>query len=563
MDVVKAVRDYIAKTIQDAAGMKVLLLDEETTSIVSMVYSQTEILQKEVFLVERVDVPNREPMTHLRCIAILRPTNATIDALIAELRRPKYSQYDLVFTNVLNDNQIEKLAQADDQEVVRNVHEMYADYYAIDAHLFSLNLVGCTDSQGAWNKKVFKRALKGLLAVLLSLKKRPVIRFAKGSDACRQLGEEVSYQIDQQAEVFDFRQSHDVQPLLMIIDRRDDPVTPMLNQWTYQAMVHELMGIIKNRVSLAGVPKAPKELPEVVLSSDNDEFYRSNMYRNFGEIGQSIRTLVEQFQSKTKSHENIESIEDMKAFVENYPQFRSMSGTVSKHVTLVGELSRLVEVHDLLSVSEVEQELACQSSQSESTSKVRSLLTDPKVTPANKLRLVLLYALRYEKQSKTIDEFVEMLHRADVPDDLRSVLPALMRYASSSAPERQSDLFGVKGASGLFKHVTSGLKGVDNIYTQHTPLLSNMLEQLAKGKLKESNYPFCRGQMKDKPQDVFIFMVGGTTYEEAKAVAAFNEANPHMRVVLGGTNVHNFDSFCDEIRLSTGGVAASGNGSRR
>jgi vacuolar protein sorting-associated protein 45 len=40
-----------------------------------MVYSQTEILQKEVFLVERVDVTNREPMTHLRCMAFLRPTN--------------------------------------------------------------------------------------------------------------------------------------------------------------------------------------------------------------------------------------------------------------------------------------------------------------------------------------------------------------------------------------------------------------------------------------------------------------------------------------------------------
>ena len=29
---------------------------------------------------------------------------------------------------------------------------------------------------------------------------------------------------------------------------------------------------------------APKELPEVVLSSENDEFYRGNMYRNFGEV---------------------------------------------------------------------------------------------------------------------------------------------------------------------------------------------------------------------------------------------------------------------------------------
>ena len=53
------------------------------------------------------------------------------------------------------------------------------------------------------------------------------------------------------------------------------------------------------------------------------------------------------------------------AFVENYPQFKKMSGTVAKHVTVVGELSRLVGQHNLLEVSEVEQELACQSDHNE------------------------------------------------------------------------------------------------------------------------------------------------------------------------------------------------------
>jgi len=47
--------------------------------------------------------------------------------------------------------------------------------------------------------------------------------------------------------------------------------------------------------------------------------------------------------------------------VENYPQFRKMSGTVSKHVTVVSELSRLVGEHSLLEISELEQDMACKS----------------------------------------------------------------------------------------------------------------------------------------------------------------------------------------------------------
>jgi vacuolar protein sorting-associated protein 45 len=54
--------------------------------------------------------------------------------------------------------------------------------------------------------------------------------------------------------LFDFRQP-EVPPVLLIIDRREDPITPLLNQWTYQAMVHELIGIKNNIVNLRYIIK--------------------------------------------------------------------------------------------------------------------------------------------------------------------------------------------------------------------------------------------------------------------------------------------------------------------
>ncbi len=54
------------------------------------------------------------------------------------------------------------------------------------------------------------------------------------------------------------------------------------------------------------------------------------------------------------------------AFVENYPQFKKMSGTVTKHITVVGELSRLVGSFNLMDISECEQEIVCQSDHSQS-----------------------------------------------------------------------------------------------------------------------------------------------------------------------------------------------------
>jgi hypothetical protein len=37
-----------------------------------------------------------------------------------------------------------------------------------------------------------------------------------------------------QVAVFDFG-THRTSPVVLLVDRRDDPVTPLLTQWTYQA----------------------------------------------------------------------------------------------------------------------------------------------------------------------------------------------------------------------------------------------------------------------------------------------------------------------------------------
>lgn len=58
-----------------------------------MVYAQSEILQREVFLFERLDMMNREIMRHMKCIVFVRPTKENIEHLAKELKSPKYGFY--------------------------------------------------------------------------------------------------------------------------------------------------------------------------------------------------------------------------------------------------------------------------------------------------------------------------------------------------------------------------------------------------------------------------------------------------------------------------------------
>ena len=72
-------------------------------SMVSVVYSQSELLQKEVFLVELIESTSmsREPMSHLKAIYFLRPTSENIQHLRRQLASPRFGEYHICTSLVL------------------------------------------------------------------------------------------------------------------------------------------------------------------------------------------------------------------------------------------------------------------------------------------------------------------------------------------------------------------------------------------------------------------------------------------------------------------------------
>lgn len=554
MVLVTAVRDYIYRMLKDISGMKVLVLDSHTVSIVSVAYSQSELLQKEVFLVELVDSvsKSKESMSHLKAIFFLRPTSENVQLLRRQLASPRFGEYHLFFSNILKDTQIHNLADSDEQEVVQQVQEFYADFVAIDPYHFTLNvksnhiymLPAVVDPPSSqW---FCDQVVDGIAAVFLALKRRPVIRYQRTSDIAKRIAQETAkLMYQQESGLFDFRRT-EVSPLLLVLDRRDDPVTPLLNQWTYQAMVHELIGIQDNKVDLRGVGKIPKDQQEVVLSSEQDAFFKTNMYENFGDIGMNIKRLVDEFQQIAKSNQSIQTIEDMAKFVDNYPEYRKMQGNVSKHVTLVTEMSKIVEERKLMLVSQTEQELACNGSQVAAFEAVTNLLNNESISDIDRLRLVMLYALRYEKESpvQLMQLFNKLASRSP------KYKPGLVQFLLKQAgvDKRTGDLFGNRDLLNIARNMARGLKGVENVYTQHQPLLFQTMESIIKGRMRDVDYPFVGNHFQQsRPQEVVIFIVGGTTYEESRSVALQNASNSGIRFILGGSVVLNSKRFLKDL----------------
>jgi vacuolar protein sorting-associated protein 45 len=96
---------------------------------------------------------------------------------------------------------------------------------------------------------------------------------------------------------------------LIIYDRSEDPVTPLLTQWTYQAMVHDNFQIIHNIVNVK------KE--KLVFSSKEDDFLNENKDKVFADVASIIKDKIDNI-SKDKN-DDMQSFDDIKKYIENLP----------------------------------------------------------------------------------------------------------------------------------------------------------------------------------------------------------------------------------------------------
>lgn len=124
-------------------------------------------------------------------------------------------------------------------------------------------------------------------------------------------------------------------------------------------------------------------------------------------------------------------------------------------------------------------------------------------------------------------------------------------------------------------------QGVEHNLLAHKPMLTEQIDEVVTGKLSPSDYPWIGATAREaryaddahsrrfaivasvafggderfrspvlcrrSVTDLIIFVVGGITFEEARCVHELNAASKGLRIVLGGTNVHNSTTFLREL----------------
>ncbi|KOB60183.1 hypothetical protein PFHG_02018 [Plasmodium falciparum HB3] len=623
--------EYLNLIIHRVKGYKVLVLDDETKSIISLIFSHSYILEKEIFLTlnfndknifediynnnndkkENFDFMNYKikNLKHLKVIFLLRPTYTNILRLMSELKKPLFSEYYIFFTNTINDIYIEKLAKADEFDVIKNIIEYYIDTYVLHDYLFHLNI--------DYTSFLYKNDHK----FIDKEKKKKELNYFKQYNNNNNINSNNNYSSDGRYEKLtieefnklegnnnmiydnnnnnnninsgninyshfnlsiehinnDNRNNSNItlymnQIVQRIIDglfsflccirqvpdviynrhskiyRNEDPITPLLTQWTYQSMLHELIGIENNKINL-NCNNKEEEQQQIVMSCNYDDFYNEHLFDNFGDLGQAVKNYVDIYQEETSKKTNLESIDDIQKFIDIYPNYKKLSGNVTKHVNILHKFSDIVQKRQLFYISELEQSIACYHTKNDHFKQVIDTIKNYTYTNYDVLRLSLLYSLKYADEQH-INVIKNELAKRNIQKDQILLIDALLLYSSQQTKYNQ--LFKEQTFLNLAKTtITRTIKGTSNVFTLHKSYLYYLLEDIIKYKINTQLYTttnllHTEPTLNKKINSIVVFFIGGATYEEYRDVQHLSKKY-NISIVLGSTHMHNSQSFLADV----------------
>ncbi|KPA80183.1 vacuolar protein sorting-associated protein 45- like protein [Leptomonas pyrrhocoris] len=544
---------YLNRMLPRDKTMKVLLVDDNVLPMIASAFSQTELLTHGVYLVESLNSAARQRnlMKMLRCYILLRPTLASVEAAGAELRMAKYRNYHVLFCGAASAEMLDRLAQADNDSLVEQVQEIFCDFNAVNKDAFVLEMPSPQSLvSSAVPAMQVRRLAEGLASLMVAQRRRPYIRYQRSSPFVQRVAAELVSILKSDPALYDYPARDSV---LLLLDRSDDPLTPLLTPWTYQAMLHEHVGLRSNTLKLPPDVQGAEE-EGYVFSERDDAFFEHNMFSNWGDLCNNVKKYVDQCKAALNLDRSTATLEELKSFMQNIPQTKSLTGAVTKHTTVTTYLSSEIKRRNLLEMSLLEQDMIASSSQSDHWSRLQAFASRPSTAQEDLTRLCLIYHLRYE-QPGGASQVTQYLDRVEANYAL--VLRKLRQYYGVNRPTDR--LF---AATGVMATIMKTLVDVGNIYTQHEPVLKRTLLQLYSGQLESAAYPYLSqptsssgggGGMTSveyKPKEVMVYMCGGYTFEEAALIHAVN-----TQTAFKPNDVSNFATGGLGVRASIGGEA--------
>ncbi|PGH02945.1 hypothetical protein AJ79_07482 [Helicocarpus griseus UAMH5409] len=560
----------ILDTIRFTGGRewKVLVVDEGSRKLIDNAVKEDDILNENVTNIEQIE--HRRPMNKdMDAVYILSPLPHIVDCVMADFERRRYRKTFLIWISNLDPqlrHRIQRSNMARDQ--IADFRVMNINFFPRESHvaIFRDPWSFPTLFHPACNNLIkghLDDLAQRIVSICVSLGEYPLIRYYRPKNAtheasvlCSHLARFVQEGLDEYAQYREDYPPPSQRPrgILYILDRSMDLLSPLVHEFTYQAMAHDLLPIkegdkVTYKTTL-NEGHSNQEVREMEIT-ENDGIWVDSRHLHMKDL---LGKLVEDFNkfraanpqfNDTEDTANVNTIKDMLA---GLSEFQEGKNSYTLHLNMAQECMKLFQERKLVDVASVEQSLATGLDEDYKKPKnladqLVRLLDEGGVGPSDRLRLIALYLLY--RDGLLAGDIRKLLAHSQLPPQDGEVLynldllGARVEKALKDSKPKPEPLFAQKTPVQVTEDDTSLSRFECN--------LKLLLTEQNKGTLDTSVFPYTRPQLdpdgtmgqenvsqaslrsakptwaRTRPsaaeprQRIIVFMAGGATFSEARA----------------------------------------------
>ncbi|KAL3814916.1 hypothetical protein ACJIZ3_016184 [Penstemon smallii] len=504
-----------SKSGDSRSSWKVLIMDKVTVKVMSHTCKMADITDQGVSLVEDL-FRRRQPLPSLDAIYFIQPSKENVVMFLSDMsgREPLYKKAYVFFSSPVPKDLVNRIKN--DTSVLPRIgalREMNLEYFSIDSQGFITDHEMALEElfgENAGNSRRFDACLNvmatRIATVFASLKEFPFVRYkaAKGLDDATMTTSRDLVPTKLAAAIWDnittykssipnFPQTETCE--LLIVDRSVDQVAPVIHEWTYDAMCHDLLDLDGNKY-VHEVPSKSGGQPErkEVLLEDHDPVWLELRHAHIAEASERLHEKMTNFVSKNKAAQLQQrdgselSTRDLQKMVQALPQYNEQMEKLSIHVEIAGKINKIIRDVGLRELGQLEQDLVFGDAGTKEV--INFLRTKQEGMCENKLRVLMIYASVYPEKFEG-DKALKLMQLAKLsPEDMKAVKNMKLLEGSDSR-KASSGTFSLKFDSAKRKHASrKDRTGEEETWAlfRFYPVIEELIEKLSKGDLPKDEY---------------------------------------------------------------------------
>lgn len=386
--------------------------------VISAAVGMYDIMEHKVSVVESLD-KKRAPYKDFAAIYLLSPSDASIRGLLddfADKSKVLYGRSVFVyFLGPVPKRLMNELKQC--KQLVKRLKalaEVNINFLIKEDRAFTLDINDPFSALYRGNALEMQAAEK-LVTVCATLNEYPHIRYSQNSRTCNSLARIFNMKMDQfvgsnpswwyhGSGNCPFNGVERDRSTVLLLDRCSDCLTPLMHDFTYQAMVNDLLNVFGDKITYrAESQENPKKKEDKdVLLNDKDKLWVEMRGEHIAKVIEVLSGRIQEVVNSStsnvtrKSSGSNMSLSQLASALKELPEYREVMSKLSQHMHIAHECMDQFGREGLLDLSDVEQTFATGKDEDNRTIKLSETISRCEAAmlklkdPKDRLRLMLI-----------------------------------------------------------------------------------------------------------------------------------------------------------------------------